>query len=200
MNTINASVKESTDVVNALGEKSQEIRTILELITRITYQTNLLAINASIEAGKGFAVVSDRVRKLAEEAGKVTLIDDILSKTSIAVKSINNGSQLVDEGREVVEKSGEAFKDIVEYIHQISVATDEVKSIVLNVNKQANKTNEAIVEIAEVVEDTSSSLQIIALSIEQQTASNEEIASYASVLDKMSSEIIDEISRFKIKQ
>lgn len=52
MNTINASVKESTDVVNALGEKSQEIRTILELITRITYQTNLLAINASIEAAQ----------------------------------------------------------------------------------------------------------------------------------------------------
>ncbi|MBG9452895.1 hypothetical protein ABE61_02030 [Lysinibacillus sphaericus] len=211
MNTINASVKESTDVVNALGEKSQEIRMILELITRITYQTNILAINASIEAaqageaGKGFAVVADRVRKLAEEAGKATsdikiLIDDILSKTSNAVKSINNGSQFVDEGREVVEQSGEAFKDIVEYIHQINIATEEVKSIVLNVNKQANKTNEAIVEIAEVAEDTSSSLQIIALSIEQQTASNEEIASYANVLDKMSSEIIDEISRFKIKQ
>lgn len=91
-------------------------------------------------------MVADRVRKLAEEAGKATydikiLIDDILSKTSNAVKSINNGSQFVDEGREVVEQSGEAFKDIVEYIHQISVATDEVKSIVLNVNKQANKTN-----------------------------------------------------------
>ncbi|KOY82249.1 methyl-accepting chemotaxis protein [Lysinibacillus macroides] len=210
MNTINESVHQSTEVVNALGEKSKEISTIVALITSITDQTNLLALNASIEAarageaGKGFAVVADEVRKLAEESGKAadnirTLVDDILNQTSGAVNAINSGTKFVDEGRESVEQTGDAFKNIVDYVQQISLRTNEVTNIVLRVNDKASQTGDAVKEIVEIANDTSSGLQHIAVSIEQQTASNEEIASSANVLQSMSNDLQAEISQFKVK-
>ncbi|MEK5233232.1 methyl-accepting chemotaxis protein [Lysinibacillus sp. FSL K6-0232] len=210
MNTINDSVHQSTEVVNALGEKSKEISTIVALITSITDQTNLLALNASIEAarageaGKGFAVVADEVRKLAEESGKAadnirTLVDDILNQTSGAVNAINSGTKFVDEGRESVEQTGDAFKNIVDYVQQISLRTNEVTNIVLRVNDKASQTGDAVKEIVEIANDTSSGLQHIAVSIEQQTASNEEIASSANVLQTMSNDLQAEISQFKVK-
>jgi len=210
MNTINESVHQSTEVVNALGEKSKEISTIVALITSITDQTNLLALNASIEAarageaGKGFAVVADEVRKLAEESGKAadnirTLVDDILSQTSSAVYAINSGTQFVEEGREAVEQTGGAFKNIVEYLQQISHRTKEVTDIVLRVNEKASQTDYATKEIVGIANGTSSGIQHIALSIEQQTASNEEIASAANVLQTMSNDLQAEISQFKVK-
>ena len=210
MNTINESVHQSTEVVNALGEKSKEISTIVALITSITDQTNLLALNASIEAarageaGKGFAVVADEVRKLAEESGKAadkirTLVDDILSQTSSAVNAINSGTQFVDEGREAVEQTGGAFKNIVDYVQQISLRANEVTNIVLRVNDKAGQTGDAVKEIVEIANNTSSGLQHIAVSIEQQTASNEEIASSANVLQSMSNDLQAEISQFKVR-
>ncbi len=210
MNTINESVHQSTEVVNALGEKSKEISTIVALITSITDQTNLLALNASIEAarageaGKGFAVVADEVRKLAEESGKAadkirTLVDDILSQTSSAVNAINSGTQFVDEGREAVEQTGGAFKNIVDYVQQISLRANEVTDIVLRVNDKAGQTGDAVKEIVEIANNTSSGLQHIAVSIEQQTASNEEIASSANVLQSMSNDLQAEISQFKVR-
>lgn len=210
MNTINESVHQSTEVVNALGEKSKEISTIVALITSITDQTNLLALNASIEAarageaGKGFAVVADEVRKLAEESGKAadnirTLVDDILSQTSSAVYAINSGTQFVEEGREAVEQTGGAFKNIVEYLQQISHRTKEVTDIVLRVNEKASQTDYATKEIVGIANSTTSGIQHIALSIEQQTASNEEIASAANILQTMSNDLQAEISQFKVK-
>jgi len=210
MNTINESVRQSTAVVNALGEKSKEISTIVALITSITDQTNLLALNASIEAarageaGKGFAVVADEVRKLAEESGKAadnirTLVDDILNQTSSAVYAINSGTQFVEEGRESVEQTGDTFKNIVVYLQQISHRTTEVKDIVLRVNEKASQTDEAVKEVVGIANGTSSGIQHIALSIEQQSASNEEIASAANVLQTMSNDLQTEISQFKVK-
>ncbi|GLC87693.1 methyl-accepting chemotaxis protein [Lysinibacillus piscis] len=209
MNTINSSVKESASVVNALGEKSKEISSILALITNITDQTNLLALNASIEAarageaGKGFAVVAEEVRKLAEESGKAAddirkLIDDILNQTENAIHSINGGTKFVDEGKEAVEKTGTAFNDIVEYVHRINHNTDTVMDIMSKANNKVSNTQQTSMEIANIASQNAIRLQNIATSVEQQTATNEEIASSASVLDSMANDLNEDISQFKI--
>ena len=75
MNNIDNKVNTSADIVNVLGQKSNEIGNIASLITDVSEQTNLLALNAAIEAaragehGRGFAVVAEEVRKLAEQSG-----------------------------------------------------------------------------------------------------------------------------------
>ena len=121
INLVQLSVSETREVINALGEKSEEIGQIVELITQIADQTNLLALNAAIEAaragehGRGFSVVADEVRKLAEGSGQAAgqirnLILEIQTEAENAVQSMNHGASIVGEGINMVNQSGEVFK------------------------------------------------------------------------------------------
>ncbi|WP_242653761.1 methyl-accepting chemotaxis protein [Thermincola potens] len=100
-------VFETARKINELGEQSQKIGEIIQVIDDIAEQTNLLALNAAIEAaragehGKGFAVVADEVRKLAERSSKATkeiadLITNIQKGTKVAVESMQVGTREVD--------------------------------------------------------------------------------------------------------
>ncbi len=95
MELINGLVRESVEKVNGLEKRSQEVNTLVDVITGIAEQTNLLALNAAIEAarageaGKGFAVVAEEVRKLAEQVG-----DSVKEITEI-VTGIQNESSVV---------------------------------------------------------------------------------------------------------
>ncbi|WP_412675755.1 methyl-accepting chemotaxis protein [Bacillus pacificus] len=209
MNLIQESVKDSCDIVNSLGDKSNEISQIVSLITSIAEQTNLLALNASIEAaragenGKGFAVVADEVRKLAEESAKAggdirKLVDEILTQTSNSVKSINKGTDIVEDGRKTVNETGAAFKDIVNYVHNITLQSEDVNKAMIIVSEKTDQTTGIIEEIAAIAEQASSSIQNVAASIEEQSSSNDEIATSAIVLSKTANKLKTEISRFNI--
>lgn len=209
MNLIQKSVKDSSNIVNSLGDKSNEISQIVSLITSIAEQTNLLALNASIEAaragenGKGFAVVADEVRKLAEESAKAggdirKLVDEILTQTSNSVKSINKGTDIVEDGRKTVNETGAAFKDIVNYVHNITLQSEDVNKAMIIVSEKTDQTTGIIEEIAAIAEQASSSIQNVAASIEEQSSSNDEIATSAIVLSKTANKLKTEISRFNI--
>lgn len=146
MMVINDSVKQSTKTVQELGNSSEQIGEIVEVITAISRQTNLLALNAAIEAaragehGRGFAVVAEEVRKLAEQsrsaAQKITLIvSEIQSKTGETIELMLRGATEVERGNEVIISSGEFFRHIsslVEQlrgqIHQVAANTSELAS------------------------------------------------------------------------
>ncbi|WP_249529644.1 methyl-accepting chemotaxis protein [Paenibacillus brevis] len=208
MNLIQESVEDSSRLVNSLGNKSNEISNIVTLITSIAEQTNLLALNATIEAaragehGRGFAVVAEEVRKLAEESARAggeirKLVDEILSQTYKTVQSINIGTEIVEVGRKTVNKTGEAFNDIVNYVHNITHQSEDVKKAMLVVSRKTNQTIGIIEEIATIAEQTSSTIQIVSASMEKQSSSNEEVASSAIILSKTASNLRNEISRFK---
>lgn len=112
MNSIHQLVKESDEMVKSLYERSKEIGKILDVISEIADQTNLLALNAAIEAaragehGKGFAVVADEVRKLAEQSqASAKQIADIITKiqsdTEISVRSMEEVTKNVENGLEL---------------------------------------------------------------------------------------------------
>ncbi len=139
MNQIETTVTTSAQVVAKLGERSKEIGQIVDTISGIAGQTNLLALNAAIEAarageqGRGFAVVAEEVRKLAEQsqvaAEKIAgLIGEIQGDTDKAVVAMDNGTQEVRTGSEVVNTAGAAFREIANLVTEVSGQVKEISA------------------------------------------------------------------------
>lgn len=209
MNLVQQSVSQTAGVVNTLGEKSKEIGHIVELITQIATQTNLLALNAAIEAaragehGRGFAVVADEVRKLAEQSGDAAaqireLIQEIQTEADKAVESMNDGTSIVQEGIKMVHLTGETFGDIVNSIERLAAESQEVSSIVEQVNVSSQSMVEMMEAVANIAEQSAGNTQNVAASAEEQNASMEEVASSAEALSKMAQELQEVISKFKV--
>jgi len=123
MDSIRDQIQETSKRIKRLGESSQEIGTIVELINDIAEQTNILALNAAIqaasagEAGRGFAVVADEVQRLAERASGATkrietLVQTIQSDTNEAVSSMEQTTSEVVSGARLAEDAGHALGEI----------------------------------------------------------------------------------------
>jgi twitching motility protein PilJ len=131
MNTIRETIQDTSKRIKRLGESSQEIGNIVELIEEIAEQTNILALNASIEASRageasrGFAVVADEVQKLAERSTNATkkievLVSTIQSDTNEAVVSMERSTTDVVGGALLAENAGAALDEIEQVSHQIA--------------------------------------------------------------------------------
>ncbi|NWA24540.1 methyl-accepting chemotaxis protein [Pseudomonas gingeri] len=117
--------------IEQLAGRVQDISTVLDVIRSIAEQTNLLALNAAIEAaragdaGRGFAVVADEVRALAHRTQVSTreieqMIGNVRQDTGQAVSAMHSSSQLVQATLEVAQRSGEALEEITRSISQIN--------------------------------------------------------------------------------
>lgn len=131
MNAIRENIQDTSKRIKRLGESSQEIGNIVELINDIAEQTNILALNASIqasmagEAGRGFAVVADEVQRLAERAGHATrqievLVRTIQGDTNEAVVSMERTTTDVVGGALLAENAGAALGEIEAVSNQIA--------------------------------------------------------------------------------
>jgi len=131
MNAIRETIQETSKRIKRLGESSQEIGNIIELINDIAEQTNILALNASIqasmagEAGRGFAVVADEVQRLAERSTNATkqievLVRTIQSDTNEAVVSMERSTTDVVGGALLAENAGAALDEIEQVSNQIA--------------------------------------------------------------------------------
>ena len=131
MNAIRETIQETSKRIKRLGESSQEIGNIVELINDIAEQTNILALNASIqasmagEAGRGFAVVADEVQRLAERSTNATkqievLVRTIQTDTNEAVVSMERSTTDVVSGALIAENAGAALDEIEQVSNQIA--------------------------------------------------------------------------------
>jgi len=152
MNAIRETIQETSKRIKRLGESSQEIGNIVELINDIAEQTNILALNASIqasmagEAGRGFAVVADEVQRLAERSANATkqievLVRTIQSDTNEAVVSMERSTTDVVGGALLAENAGAALEEIEQVSNQIA-------SLVQNISGTARQLNSASGDIA----------------------------------------------------
>jgi methyl-accepting chemotaxis protein len=137
MNAISGLVQEASSTMNTLGEQSQQISAIAQVIKDVAEQTNLLALNAAIEAaragdqGRGFAVVADEVRKLSERTSQSTeeitsMIDKVQKCTKEAVNRMSSVVSRVASGQELASQAGERIRQIQLSAEQVSSAVDEM--------------------------------------------------------------------------
>jgi CHASE3 domain sensor protein len=167
-----SSIRQQVDLIVShmldLGKKSQQIGAVLEIVSELSEQTNILAINATIEAagageaGKRFAVVADEIRKLAERVGgsakeiKV-LIDDVRAAVNTTIMATESGSKAVDAGSRQFEIVATSFKKISGLV---SVTTEAAKEIELSTKQQSTaveQVNVAISNVAQATKETEAS-------------------------------------------
>lgn len=209
MKNIEVRVGSSAKVIGELGKRSVEIGQILETISGIAEQTNLLALNAAIEAaragehGKGFAVVADEVRKLAEQSGSAATtigerIAEIQADTASAVEAIEQGTQSVAEGTQSVAETGEAFVGIQE---QAAKLAKNVEKTLLDVGEVFVSNQEifaAIQRVREIVDKSTENANAVGMATREQTATMRAVEGASKLLSVLAKEMQEEVAKFKL--
>nr|WP_100405793.1 methyl-accepting chemotaxis protein [Bacillus solitudinis] len=207
--TIHQTVSQSSELVGQLGERSKEIGNILSIITSLSEQTNLLALNAAIEAaragehGKGFAVVADEVRKLAEEskvsAEKISvMIGAIQTDTEKVVEEMNRGSEEVEVGIRVIHEVGQSFSSISGSIGQVIQEMLSVSDATQNIAMNTVQLSESLTEMEAFSIQNAEHSQDVTASTEEQLAAMEEIAMSSEMMSQLASELRSEVNKFKL--
>jgi CHASE3 domain sensor protein len=164
-----SSIKRQVDLIVAymleLGKKSQQIGGILEIINELSEQTNILAINATIEAsgagdaGKRFAVIADEIRKLADRVGGSTkeirsLIEEIRSSVNTTVMATEGGSKAVDLGARQFVEVTMSLRQITDLLLTTSQASKEIELSTKQQTTAVEQVNIAISNVARAAKET----------------------------------------------
>ncbi len=197
MDAIREQIQETSKRIKRLGESSQEIGNIVELINDIADQTNILALNASIQAamagesGRGFAVVADEVQRLAERSGNATkqieaLVKTIQTDTNEAVISMEQSTAGVVAGAKLAEDAGDALREIESVSKQLA-------SLIQNISEASRQQANAAANIS----DTMNVIQEIT---SQTSAGTNETATSIGNLADLANELRNSVAGFKLPE
>ncbi len=176
MDTIREQIQETSKRIKRLGESSQEIGDIVEIINDISEQTNILALNAAIQAamagdaGRGFAVVADEVQRLAERSGNATkqieaLVKTIQADTNEAVISMERSTSEVVQGARLAQNAGGALEEIehvssslAKLIQAISDTTRQQSIAAVSISDSMNVVQEITTQTSAGTNETAASI------------------------------------------
>lgn len=151
--------------INEINESSKKIGEIIDIINGISFQTNLLSLNAAVEAaragehGRSFAVVATEVRNLAQRSGTSSKEIEALIKNS--VEKVNEGTRLANDSGEALKEIFEAIKKVRAIIQEISAATKEQTSGLGQISDAVNQTDSLTQQNASAAEQLSSTAEIM---------------------------------------
>lgn len=209
MSTMNGKVHSLSDIISDLGTHSQEISTIVEVITGIAEETHLLAINAAIEAaragehGRGFSVVASSVRKLSERSKTSaeqisSLIQMILQQMNYASETMKDTKEEVTLGIKLVQEAGESFHIIGSSALDTADSLHEVNS---TLQKLASKAEQLVNEsrlVLQIADTTANGAAEMSAAAEQQLAATLEVSASSAFLSDLSDQMHELVERFKV--
>ena len=178
---LRTTVAETGKKVKRLGESSQQISKVISLINQIALQTNLLAINASIEAaragkeGTGFAVVAEEVGQLASQSAAATkeievIVENIQRETKEVIQAMEMGTTQVVSGTSLVKEAKENFSDILEVSREIDQLVQSISSVAVSQAETSEAVKQLMQDIAVISTSTSESSSQVYGSLEQTVA------------------------------
>ncbi|MGG6237709.1 methyl-accepting chemotaxis protein [Nodosilinea sp. AN01ver1] len=193
---IRETVADTAKKVKRLGESSQKISNVVNLISGFAAQTNMLALNASIEAsragegGKGFAVVAEEVRELARQSAEATteietLVASIQAETNAVVTAMETGTEQVVTGTQLVDETRQSLNQITAVSRQISALVAAIADATV-VQSQ----------VSEVVSETMTS--VAATASENSSAANQ-VAEAFTQLRSVAQALQEEVGRFTVR-
>lgn len=180
MDGIREQIQDTAKRIKRLGESSQEIGEIVDMISDITEQTNVLALNAAIqaasagEAGRGFSVVAEEVQRLAERSAEATkqigaLVKAIQSDTHDAVAAMEKSTLGVVEGAKLSDVAGQSLKEIEQVSNELATL---INSISVSTQVQTDMVGEvakAMQDILKITQQTTDGTRLTANSVAQLT-------------------------------
>jgi methyl-accepting chemotaxis protein len=201
-------VEDISGRINATNEAISKINEMVELITGIASQTNLLSLNASIEAarageaGRGFAVVASEIKALAEQSDvSANQIKDIVAEIGASstkcVDQAQKVKELIAEEKELLEVTQEKFSNLdrdirgsVDEIASVSEVTGQlaaIKDTIMN----------AVSDLSAISEETSATNEEVAASIQSVSGNVSMVSDNANEMNGLSAELTDAVSYFK---
>ena len=225
LNRTSHAIQSSSEIIDVLGRRADDIGKIIEVIDDLAEQTNLLALNAAIEAaragehGLGFAVVAEEVRKLAEKSTQSTkeiseLIEGIQKEAREAVENMEKSTTMVQEGLTLnkelgtaLEKISEVVSEVYKFSQEIGAATMEQSNGSSQIAKATGRLTEITQEINSSVEEQASGAQAVVRAMEkmrelvqQSTSSSTQLAAAAEQMSKLSRNLLDSMDRFVLEE
>jgi twitching motility protein PilJ len=196
MDGIREQIQDTAKRIKRLGESSQEIGEIVDLISDITEQTNVLALNAAIqaaaagEAGRGFSVVAEAVQRLAERSGEATkqigtLVKTIQSDTHDAVAAMEKSTLGVVEGAKLSDMAGQSLKEV-------EIVSNELARLINSISVSTQVQTDMVSEVSGVIKE------VLVIS-EQTTEGTRQTAQTVSQLTALASELKSSVAGFKLK-
>ena len=202
--------EETTKVSASVATFTGKVVEIVDQITSISEQTNLLALNAAIEAarageaGRGFAVVAEEIRKLAEESKNAASdIGGILKQVAEGVSKADKASS---HTLELVKGVQEGGIEVEKQFQAIATGAEKLNAMISNLTATSQEQGAAAQEMASAMDSSSkaitgiaSKIQKINKNIGEQTDGTEKVSSSAKELNNLSSQLNEEVSKFKIE-
>jgi len=195
MNDIRSQIQDTSKRIKRLGESSLEIGEIVELISDITEQTNVLALNAAIqaasagEAGRGFTVVAEEVQRLAERSGEATkqidaIVKTIQNDTQDAVAAMEKSTVGVVEGAKLSDAAGQALEEIRRVSRELAELIDGISAQTQMQSSSVSDVTRGMQDILKITEETTEGTKQTNVSIGQ--------------LTKLAAELRSSVAGFKV--
>lgn len=181
MDDIREQIQETSKRIKRLGESSQEIGEIVDLISDITEQTNVLALNAAIqaasagEAGRGFSVVAEEVQRLAERSAEATkqigaLVKTIQGDTLDAVAAMEKSTLGVVEGAKLSDEAGQSLREIERVSNELATLINSISTSTQVQTDMASEVANVMQDILKITVQTTEGTRLTANSIAQLTS------------------------------
>ncbi|MGE6231084.1 methyl-accepting chemotaxis protein [Paenibacillus chitinolyticus] len=197
------------DRVDTLKQSTSSIRKILDVLTKITAQTNILSLNASIEAaragaaGKGFMVVAGEIRNLADQSREsivnvAHITEEIQREMDATVEALSAAYPLFREQTESVKEANQMFSSVKNEMDNLLIQLDEVSTSINELNESQLTLADAMTNVSAVAEQSSAtSEEVASLSSEQQSVS-EGLVHLSGKLEDVSSRLSESLTKFKV--